>query len=212
MRKSLFVTFEGGEGAGKTTLIRRLEKELNQHAFPTLVTREPGGSLLGDKIRELLLDTGRPVQIGAKGELLLFLAGRAQHLEEVIQPALAEGKTVLCDRFNDSSVAYQGIARELGQAYVQNLCNQVCQGTFPDITFFLDLDPEIGFERAAKAHRVMDRLEKEKGWFHEKVRQGFLLLAKENPHRIAVVDASQPPEAVFKEVWAILEKNISEKK
>ena len=209
MTKPLFVTFEGGEGAGKTTLIRRLEKELNQRRYPTLQTREPGGSPLGEKIRQLLLEEDSCAKIGPLAELLLFLAGRAQHLEEVVRPALAEGKTVLCDRFNDSSVAYQGIARGLGQTYVQTLCDQVCQGTTPDLTFFLDLDPGVGMERAAKQQRVMDRLENEVGGFHEKVRGGFFKLAQENPQRIWIIDASESPDTVFDQVWKILEGKLS---
>lgn len=208
MRKPLFVTFEGGEGAGKTTLIRRLENELNQRRYPTLQTREPGGSPLGDKIRQLLLEEDSRTKIGPLAELLLFLAGRAQHLEEVVRPALAQGKTVLCDRFNDSSVAYQGIARGLGQTYVQNLCDQVCQSATPDLTFFLDLDPSVGMERAAKQQRVMDRLENEANGFHEKVRQGFFTLAYENPQRISIIDASESPDAVFKQAWQILEGRL----
>jgi len=209
MKKPLFVTFEGGEGAGKTTLIRRLEQELNQRRYPTLQTREPGGSPLGEKIRQLLLQADGHAAIGPRAELLLFLAGRAQHLEEVIRPALSAGKTVLCDRFNDSSVAYQGIARGLGQAYVQNLCDQICQNTFPDLTFFLDLDPTIGMQRAHKEKRVMDRLENEQEDFHQRVREGFLQLARENPKRMSVIDASASPDEVFKQTWALLEKKIS---
>lgn len=206
MRKSLFVTFEGGEGAGKTTLIRRLEKELNQRHYSTLQTREPGGTPLGEQIRLLVLRGG--VKVDARAELLLFLAARAQHLQEVIRPALAEGKTVLCDRFNDSSVAYQGIARGLGEEYVQQLCDQVCQGTTPDLTFFLDLDPSIGMERALKEQRVMDRLENEGSSFHDKVRQGFFKLHQKNSDRIKIIDASDSPEAVFNQAWQEIENKF----
>lgn len=208
MKKPLFVTFEGGEGAGKTTLIRRLEQELDRRGYPSLSTREPGGTVLGDKIRNLLLQTDEKMPISPIAELLLFLTGRVQHLEETIRPALKRGFVVLCDRFNDSSVAYQGIARGLGQVYVQSLCDQVCQNTHPDLTFFLDLDPAIGMQRAHKEQRVMDRLENEKGVFHQRVREGFLKLARENPHRITVVDASSSPDEVFTQVWGILSKKL----
>lgn len=206
MKKPLFVTFEGGEGVGKTTLIRNLENELNQRHYPTLTTREPGGTPLGEQIRILLLQQN--FSIDSRAELLLFLAARAQHLVEVIRPALSKGKTVLCDRFNDSSVAYQGIARGLGQTYVQTLCDQVCQNTHPDLTFFLDLDPTVGMERALKEQRVMDRLEKEGDLFHQKVREGFFKLHQENLDRIVIIDASKPKETVFKQAWEAIENKL----
>lgn len=208
MNTPLFITFEGGEGAGKTTLIRRLEAELNKQNCPTVLTREPGGCSLGEQIRLLLLTHDHATPITPKAELLLFLAARAQHLEEVIRPALASGTSVLCDRFNDSSVAYQGIARGLGQDFVQKLCNQFCQNTQPNLTFFLDIDPEIGMNRARRTRRIIDRLENETVEFHEKVRQGFLKLAQENRNRIVVIDASLPFEQVFEKAWAILQQRL----
>lgn len=203
-----FITFEGGEGVGKTTLIRRLEAELAKLDYKTLSTREPGGSALGEQIRLLLLNQSHQVKIASKAELLLFLAARVQHLDEVIRPALEAGKVVLCDRFNDSSVAYQGIARGLGQEDVQKLCDQVCEGATPAVTFFLDLDPAVGLQRVHRSQRVIDRLESEEHKFHEKVRQGYLKLAKEHPERIVVIDASLPPDEVFKKVWTILRKAL----
>ncbi len=200
---SLFVTFEGGEGAGKTTLIRKLEAVLRQQGAQVVVTREPGGTSLGEQIRHLLLNQ-HTTPISPLSELLLFLTARAQHIEELIRPALKQGKVVLCDRFNDSSIAYQGIARDLGKAYVEQLCQQVCQDVVPDITFYLDLDPKTGMERALKEHRVLDRLEQEKAEFHERVRQGFLQIARQDKGRVVVVDASQPPEAVFGQAFAAL--------
>ena len=119
---SLFITFEGGEGAGKSTLLKKLAHDLNQKGYEVVITREPGGSLLGKQIRQWLLNRNESILIHSVPELLLFLADRAQHLEEVIKPALANGKVVICDRFNDSTVAYQGAARGLGVEFVQNLC------------------------------------------------------------------------------------------
>lgn len=196
--KGLFVTFEGGEGAGKTTLIDSLQKAFFQAGNRVTVTREPGGSSLGDKIRQLLLSQSELVTITPMAELLLFLADRSQHIEEIIKPALQQGKIVLCDRFNDSTVAYQGIGRGLGFEKVQNMCNLVTADTVPDLTFLLDVDPLVGLERVKK-ERVQDRIENEKLTFHEKVRQGFLTLAKQNPSRIIILNAIDPLESVFNE-------------
>lgn len=195
-----FFTFEGGEGAGKTTLIRRLQEQLEMDGYRVIATREPGGTPLGEQIRLLLLNHDPHIHIGSLPELLLFLTDRAQHIEETIRPALQEGAIVLCDRFNDSTVAYQGIARGLGKKKVQSLCDGVCGDVIPLSTFYLDLDPETGMERAKRDQRVMDRMETEKGTFHEKVREGFLELAKDHKDRIIVVDASQSPDRVFCEV------------
>ncbi len=203
----LFITFEGGEGAGKTSLISLLQKELTKQGYQVVTTREPGSTPLGEKIRHLLLQHEAAVHINPLSELLLFLAARSQHIEEVIAPALAAGKIVLCDRFNDSTIAYQGIAREIGESRVRRWCEDVCQGTMPDMTLFLDVDPQIGMERAAKQGRTIDRMENEKSFFHEKVRQGFLALAAKDASRIVVVDASQSPQDVFEQSMnPILEK------
>ncbi len=208
--KGLFITFEGGEGAGKTTLIDKFEKELKNRGVGHVRTREPGGTKLSEHIRQWLLDTRFDVKVGNKAEMLLFLAARAQHLEELIFPALAQGKVVLCDRFNDSTIVYQGVARGLGFDYVQQLCQLAC-GIEPDLTLFLDLDPNIGLQRTKRTHKdmakagEMDRIESEKLQFHELVRQGFLRLAAEHPQRIHLIDASQSREQVFTQSLKILE-------
>lgn len=192
--KALFITFEGGEGAGKTTLIDRLAKQ-----FPSVLqTREPGGTLLSEKIRALLLENHN-APISSQAELLLFLAARAQHLQEKIIPALREGTTVLCDRFNESTIVYQGIARGLGKKYVQDLCNLSCGNPSADLTFYLDVPPEIGLKRASDRDTETDRIGSETLAFHNRVREGFLLLAKENP-RIKVIDATQSADHVYKQV------------
>lgn len=206
-RPAFFITFEGGEGSGKTTLIRSIESGLHQMGRKTLSTREPGGSTLGIQIRQLLLHQGEDVRIFPMTELMLFLADRAQHLEEIILPALNEGKVVLCDRFNDSTIAYQGVARGLGIEAVQEICLLACHGIQPDLTLYLDLDPRVGMHRAQKEQRVFDRLENEKILFHDKVREGFQQLAQRNPKRILVIDAKQSPEQVMSQAWeAILSR------
>ena len=203
--RGLFITFEGGEGAGKTTLIRKLRERLESEGLSCIVTREPGGTPLGEQIRTLLL---HQADMSPWSELLLFLAARAQHLHEVILPAVNEGKVVLCDRFNDSSIAYQGVARELGREKVTQLCRQATEGVQPDLTFFLDLPPQEGFARAHKDNRTLDRLESLKIDFHEKVRQGFLAIAKDEPTRVTVLDASRSEEQVFEEAIAALSRKL----
>lgn len=194
----MLVTFEGGEGSGKTTLIEQIKLWFEKHGKAVLVTREPGGVLLGEEIRSLLLET-REAKVSPLAELFLFLAARAQHVDELIRPALAEGKIVLCDRFSDSTAAYQGFARELGLEETVHLCNIATRSLVPDLTFYLDISPAVGLLRAkgvAKKEKN-DRIEAEKMEFHEKVRMGFKKLAELYAGRIYTLDANQSREAVF---------------
>lgn len=193
--KGLFITFEGGEGAGKTTLIDRLFDELSAKGHVVIRTREPGGSALGKEIRTLLLDQEEH-PVCSRSELFLYLADRAQHVHQVILPALEEGEIVLCDRFNDSTLAYQGAARALNLDMIKSVCQAATDGLLPDLTLFLDLDPKLGLERAMQKN-AHDRLEKESLDFHTKVREAFLHLAKEEPNRFHVIDASQPLDTVY---------------
>lgn len=190
--KGFFMTIEGGEGCGKSTLAEKLVEGLQKQGYGVKKTREPGGSPLSEKIRELVLSPHIDVKIGEKSELLLFLAARLQHIEEIILPALREGKVVICDRFNDSSIVYQGCARHLGMEYVEELCSLACNGLTPDLTFFLDLEPEVGLKRL-KPEKI-DRLDKERLQFHKEVRQGYLQLADKYPQRICILDGSLSPE------------------
>lgn len=201
LRQGLFITFEGGEGAGKTTLIEEIVRHLTADGYSVLKTREPGGTRLGEHIRSLLLQHKEPVSPYA--ELSLFLASRAQHIFEVIGPALEERKIVLCDRFNDSSIAYQGAARGLGMEKVGGFCEFVSQGLKPNLTIYLDLDPEIGLSRAAKA-RAQDRIEAETLLFHKKIREAFISIHKSDQHRFRLVDATLPPDRVFHEAVRLL--------
>lgn len=196
MKRGSFITFEGGEGAGKTTLIQKMASLLVKEGQQVLVVREPGGTEVGEKIRSILLEHSGPLSPYA--ELALFLASRAQHIMEVIGPALKAGKIVLCDRFNDSSVAYQGAARGLGMEAVASFCQFVSQGIEPNLTFYLDIDPRIGLARAA-IERKQDRIEAEKLMFHEKIREAFLEIVRAHPHRMHRLDASLSPEQVCEE-------------
>jgi len=201
MRKALFITFEGGEGVGKTTLIKKLETYFSEKKITYISTREPGGTPLGEEIRNLIL---HKEQMASITELCLYLASRAEHVDKVIKPALIEQKTVLCDRFNDSTIAYQGAARGLDKEVIKHFCAFVSQDVEPDITFFLDLSAEEGLKR--KKGDAFDRLESESLEFHKKLREEYLKLAKEHPGRIHVIDASNSPEEVFSTVIDIIRK------
>lgn len=197
-----FITVEGGEGAGKSTLLNLLGEVVSSLGFTVVKTREPGGTPLGNEIRNWLLSHHKEISIGAKAELLMFLAARAQHVEELIAPAIAAGKVVLCDRFNDSTIAYQGVARGLGFGFVKELCDAACGTTLPDLTFYLDIDPVIGLQRTKRTAKEnaaageVDRIEAEKMDFHSRVREAFLAITNAEPERCIVIDASQSQEQV----------------
>lgn len=202
--KRLFITFEGGEGAGKTTLINRLESYLRHQGISVVRTREPGGSQLSETIRKWVLEHNA-LEIAPMTELLLFLSARAQHIAELISPSLSQGKVVLCDRFNDSTIAYQGIARGLGFDKVSSLCDLVTGDCAPHLTLYLDLDPDVGLQRSRQVEKdtavagELDKIECEEMVFHEDVRKGFQLLAEKYPQRIKTIDASQTPDKVFEQ-------------
>lgn len=208
--EGLFITIEGGEGSGKSTLSQKLAEELQKRGYEVVKTREPGGSALSEYLRNLLLNPSPQMKIGSRAELLLFLAARAQHIEELIAPALRESKVVICERFNDSTIAYQGSARHLGMHAVENLCKAAFEGcSQPDCTLFLDIDPEEGFKRVkAQRGEAIDRMEKEKLQFHREVRQGYLHLADQHQDRIVVLDAALPLETVFKAALEGLEPHL----
>ncbi|MBS0604054.1 MAG: dTMP kinase [Verrucomicrobia bacterium] len=195
-KKGLFITFEGGDGAGKTTLIDKIYSALQKGKRSVFKTRAPGGTEVGKEIRNLLLHK-HDADLAKRCELLLFLADRAQHVEELIRPALKKGQIVLCDRFNDSTIAYQGGARGFTAGLVGNLCNFACDGLQPDLTLYLDLDPRIGFERARKAGLSKDRIESETLKFHQNIRKAFKQIAKKEPKRFIIIDASKTPEEVY---------------
>ena len=194
----IFITFEGGEGAGKTTLIESLHAHFLSQNVPAVKTREPGGTSLGSHIRKLLLHY-RDSYVDEKAELFLFLADRSQHVHELIVPHLRKGSIILCDRFNDSTLAYQGAARSIDPHFLVTLCNFASSNLKPDITFFLDIDPLIGLNRIAKSQEKKegDRIEKERLDFHIKVRKAFLSFAKKEPSRFCTLDATLSTDQVF---------------
>ncbi|HTY71343.1 MAG TPA: dTMP kinase [Actinomycetes bacterium] len=193
----MFIAFEGGEGAGKSTQVRRLADALAARGLDVRTTREPGGTPAGRRIRELLLDRASD-GLSPRAEALLYAADRAEHVAAVIRPALAGGAVVITDRYVDSSLAYQGAGRTLAIADVARLSEWATEGLVPDLTVVLDLDPEVGLARAGDP----DRLEAEPLDFHRRVRQGFLDLAAAAPARYAVIDASRDPDEVFADVAA----------
>lgn len=212
--KGHFITLEGGEGSGKTTLLHQLAAYLTQKRYEVITTREPGGTHLGETIRDWLLRQNSHPAIGRQAELLLFLAARAQHIEEKILPALQSGKIVLCDRFNDSTVAYQGGARGLGIKYVQKLCELICGPVQPQLTLFLNVTPEIGLARCRHVHKEqaasgeLDRIESETLSFHREIQETLQTLAKREPLRIYTVDADKPQKSVLKEAVKAIEELI----
>lgn len=191
----MFISFEGTEGVGKTTLIRKLFEHFQAHGREVVLTREPGGTPLAEQIRSLLLSVNHDEKMSNNTELLLMYAARAQHLQQVILPALAQGKMVLCDRFTDSSFAYQCAGRGLSRDKLE-LLNQNFVVKMPDITFWLDAPIETGMLRA-RERGALDRFEQEKVAFFEKVRSGFQELYQAQPERMKRIDATQTPEQVF---------------
>jgi dTMP kinase len=197
-----FITLEGGEGAGKTTCLKHIEKRIKEAGIDLCVTREPGGTRTGEKIREILLDRGN-FDILDETELLLMFAARSQHLNELIKPALAADTWVLCDRFTDATYAYQGGGREIDVQRIAELEQWVQQGLKPDLTLLLDLPVEVGLERAGQ-RSTPDRFESENIAFMERMRSSYLDIARREPDRVKVIDSSQPLESVLSQIDRIL--------
>ncbi|AMC08283.1 dTMP kinase [Turicibacter sp. H121] len=200
----LFITLEGGEGAGKTTIANAVIDKLSTLGIETLYTREPGGIKIAEKIREVILDRDH-MEMDCRTEALLYAAARRQHLVEKVKPAMDEGRIVLCDRFVDSSIVYQGYARGIGMDEVREINQFAIEGFMPDLTIFFDIKPEIGLARiAANDSREVNRLDLEGLAFHELVYEGYKKQAKMNPERIVSVDATKSVEALTDEVCALI--------
>ena len=204
-----FITFEGVEGSGKTTQIRLAGEFLREKGLPVLMTQEPGGTPLGERIREILLNQAG-FDISGEAEVLLFAAARAQHTDAVILPALETGKIILCDRFSDATIAYQAYGRGLPLEAVREICRFASRGLSPRLTLLFDLPVEKGLERAFRriagreeASRE-DRFEREHLDFHRRIREGYLGIARQEPGRVKIIDASRDIESTRREVCAIL--------
>ncbi|MFA6960104.1 MAG: dTMP kinase [Opitutaceae bacterium] len=204
------ISFEGSEGSGKSTQISRLAKHLTLLGRDVITTREPGGTEIGEQIRNIIVHNSKGDEMCAETELLLFTAARAQLVREVIAPAITRGDVVLSDRFLDSTTVYQGIARNLASDPV-NLINQFAVGNvMPDLTVIIDVPTELGLQRIRqRASDLPDRMERENIDFYNKVREGYLLLAKSIPKRFLVIDGSQNEDAVEKDIWAGLQKLLT---
>lgn len=201
--KKKFITFEGGDGTGKTTLIEKLALDLENLGYEIVKSREPGGSRISEQIRNIILDIEN-TEMDYMTEAFLYAASRRQHLEEIIKPALNSGKIVLLDRYVDSSLAYQGYARNLGIEKVYEINNYAIDGFFPDLTIYIDIDPIIGISRIKNNHRDMDRLDLEKIEFHKLVRDGYLKVSEMFPERIKVVDGNRKIEEIYQEIKKIV--------
>ena len=199
MKKGLFITFEGLDGSGKTTQIKLLNSYLKGEGFDVILTREPGGTEIGRKIREILLDK-KNQDISHKTETFLFLASRAELTSKVIVPALGEGKIVICDRFFDSTLVYQGIARGLGVEEILEMSLWATDGLVPDITFLLSMKVSRCDKRIKEANRKKDRIEMEENNFKEKIYKGYLDIARKNKERFVVIDAEKSIESIFEEI------------
>ena len=198
-----WISFEGGEGSGKTTLIELLRQALIEQGHDVLVTREPGGVPIAEQIRQVILRRDNN-DMDPVTEALLFAAARRQHLVQKVLPALEQGKVVLMDRYVDSSVAYQGYARGLGMDEVRQLNEFAIQGALPDITFWIDLDPAIGLGRIAESGRKINRLDEEARQFHERVREGYRRIARAE-ERVIVINGDQSPERILADILERIE-------
>lgn len=211
----MLITFEGGEGAGKSTLIRQVTDFFHEQGREVVETREPGGTVLGSQVRHLVLKVIPDMKICPKAELMLYLTSRAQTVEEIIKPALKDGKIVLCDRFNDSTIVYQGGARGLGMEEVKSMCEFVCGDAKPDLTFYLDVDPAIGLQRTRKTAKdqsgigEVDRIESETLAFHQRVRESYLEIAKQEPDRVVMLDANRTIDEVWNDAQKVLQQCLS---
>lgn len=208
--EGLFITFEGPDGAGKTTQILMLKEYLESKSFEVVLTREPGGTKLGEDIRKILLDVEHK-NMDPKAEMFLYTAARAQHVSQLIIPALSEGKIVLCDRFVHSSYAYQGVGRNLGVELVRKV-NEIALGDLmPDLTLLFILEPEIGLSRTVKSKGVFDRLEAESIQFHKKVGVGFSTLHETDKNNVKKIDAALSKESVFDNVKECVDFLLTQK-
>ena len=204
--KGIFITLEGGDGAGKSTQIDNIKRYFEERGYDVLISREPGGTHIGEKLRDILLDRSNS-EMDDVTEMLVYAASRAQHVSELIKPSLDEGKVVICDRYVDSSLAYQGYGRELG-SIVKDVNDVATRGLLPDITFWLDLDPEEGRRRAGNEGEL-DRLEVENKEFHTRVRNGFRAICEADPKRIKKIDASESVEEMKQRIYEHLDEMLA---
>lgn len=213
MSRGFFITFEGGEGAGKSTQITRLAASLREQGHDVVITREPGGSAGAEAVRHVLL-SGAAEPFGPAMEAILFAAARSDHVEQVIRPAIERGAIVLCDRFLDSSRVYQGVTGDLSRDFMQSLERVTVNGMVPDLTLILDIDPEEGLRRAnaRRGDEAPDRFEKEALATHRRRRKAFLEIAKTEPARCVVIDAAMPADRVTVAIQRVVQQTMAKRK
>lgn len=207
--KGLFITFEGSEGTGKTTQIQKLADRLRSLGKTVVISREPGGTPLGEDIRHLLKHADSGQDMGKRAELLLFAASRAQHVDSLIRPEVEKGHVVISDRFLDSTTVYQGVARAIDASAVSFINQFAIASMMPDITVLIDLDPQVGFERIeGRNNEPPDRMEQEHIHFYKDVRMGYLKLAEQEPQRFLVINGNQEIETVAEAIWDGIKNRI----
>ncbi len=208
----MFITIEGPEGSGKSSSMQEVVNRLINEGYEIITTREPGGTPIAEQIRNIILDVNNTA-LDPRAEALLYAASRRQHLKEKVWPALKEGKIVICDRYIDSSLAYQGGARNLGIDNILNINMFATENTWPDLTLLFDVTPEVGLTRIkSNDNREVNRLDLEKIEFHKTVRETFLTLAKKYPDRYVVIDASKPQNEVIEETYKIIKERLNASK
>jgi dTMP kinase len=212
MRRGIFITFEGVEGSGKSTQVAALERRLVARGLSVTVTREPGGTPVGEEVRRILLDLGHEGMLPLT-ELFLYLASRAEHTAKIVRPHLDGGDVVIADRFADASVAYQGGGRALGASFVESLNQAATAGVKPDVTFLLDLDPEEGLSRlaAGRGEEAWDRIEREDLEFHRRVRAAYIESAGREPERFVLIDARKPPADIESIIASRVDELLNER-
>jgi len=207
MKRGFFIVFEGGEGSGKSIQVEILASHLREEGYTVTVTREPGGTRIGEQIRAITHNSEN-VDLDAVAESYLMAASRAQHVRELIEPALVAGKVVVCDRFVDSSIAYQGYGRKLGGDTIRILNELAVDGAIPDMSIVLDVSPSLGLDRRARGVKMKDRLDLQQKDFYDRVYQGYVTLAKKDPERYVIIDSSKPIEDVAGNVWKAVKKAL----
>ena len=209
--KGIFITFEGIEGCGKTTQAHLLAGYLEEQGYKVLKTREPGGTEISEAVREILLSNDF-VKMHPHTEVLLYLASRAQHINDKIKPSLNKGKAVICDRFSDSTMAYQGYARGISKGLIKSMNNFATTGIKPDLTLYIDIDVGVGLKRAHIRSGKKDRLEMEKRSFHDKVRSGYLAIARKEPGRIKVIKGSASIAEISEKICSFADAKLKKMK
>lgn len=209
-KRGFFIVFEGGEGSGKSIQVEILASHLREDGHAVTVTREPGGTRIGEQIRAITHNSEN-VDLDAVTEAYLMAASRAQHVRELIEPALEAGKVVVCDRFVDSNIAYQGYGRKLGEDTIHDLNKLAVDGALPDIVIILDVPPSVGLDRRIKSVKVKDRLDLQQKDFYDRVYQGYLALAKKDPERYVIIDSARSIEDVAMHVWKTVQEALNKR-